>query len=142
MTTATEAGPRPVRTFEHWATARGAFLPDGRIVTAGMDRFLRLYQGDGTLDAEWLLSTEITNLVPSPDGKAVYLGDHAGYLRAWSLADGKERYRLRIHRYGVSGLAVSPDGRLVLTTDPSGLVVVWDAATGESLYPFSTQHKD
>lgn len=70
----------------------------------------------------------------SPDGRTVYsaCGVPKRFVRAWSVADGRE-----LRRFGgesmIGAIAVSPDGRLLATGEDANLVRLWDRTTGQEV---------
>lgn len=73
------------------------FLPDGRLLTTGRDRAIRLWNADGTK------AKQVTNLesLPlsisiSPDALHAFVGDFNGRLQVWKLDDMTQIHPLSI----------------------------------------------
>ncbi len=81
--------------IKNWATHGGgaesvAWLPDGRLVTTGRDKKLKLWKGDGALEREMGMLSDIgTRVAVTSDGGKLFAGDWAGSLSAFAAADGK-----------------------------------------------------
>lgn len=67
----------------------------------------------------------------SPDGQTLYSVGGDGFLRAWNVSNGKQRWGIRGHTGGILALAVSQDGKHVASGGFDGRVRLWDAASGE-----------
>lgn len=67
----------------------------------------------------------------SPDSRTLYSVGGDGFLRAWEVDGGRQRWGVRGHSGGIRALAVSPDGEHIATGGFDGRVRLWNAATGE-----------
>jgi WD40 repeat protein len=63
-----------------------------------------------------------------PASRRLASGGLRGYIRIWSLANGAELHRYKLHRSRITGLAWL-DGMRVISADRSGLVVINDLAS-------------
>lgn len=113
-----------------------SFSNDGRLlVVGGWDKTLHLIDVASFKEVRAIgLDTDVDGVVFAPDGNTViaYLRDSS--VRAWSVTDGAERWRLRKDRkdHSVNGLSISQDGaRLALTA--SDKIELWDLKTGTLL---------
>ena len=73
----------------------------------------------------------------SADGKTVAAGSADRTARAFSLADGKERWRSALHSDWVTGVAFSPDGKWAATASKDRTVKVLEADTGKLFTTFN-----
>jgi WD40 repeat protein len=108
-----------------------AFLPDGRLVTAGHDGRVTLQDpAEGkavlVLDAH---RAPITAGAVSRDGRRLATADRTGAVKLWDLPSGRERAALRGLTGLVFDLAFSPDGRLVAAGGLDTLML-WSAIRG------------
>ena len=72
-----------------------AFSHDGRLVTAGQDRRVKLWDANGkALKTFPAFPEPALQAVFTYDGKRVVAGDWSGQVRVWNVADGKEVLRL------------------------------------------------
>jgi WD40 repeat protein len=116
----------------HAQYATAAFAPGGRLVTAGGDGVVQVWENPAppaplvrhnrpVTVAEWVLG-----------GRAVLTGGGSGGLIVWDPADGT-LLRPLPHPAAVSSAAVSPDGRRAVTAAADGYARVWDLETGTQL---------
>ncbi|KOO31865.1 hypothetical protein Ctob_008001 [Chrysochromulina tobinii] len=108
--------------------------PDGRVLSAGMDSKLCLWNAAGQPRCNDLLghTGSIAKVLASADNA---LGLSAGYdksLRFWSLSSCKEVICLRAHRAPVMHLAWA--GGVLASADRDGAVVSWDVTTGDATH--------
>jgi WD40 repeat protein len=81
----------------------------------------------------------VTTVAFAPDGATLATGTggpngHAGAVRLWDVATGKEIRPFAAHPGGVTTIAVSRDGKLVATCSSSDKAVrLWDVASGREL---------
>jgi WD40 repeat protein len=105
-----------------------AVLADGRVVSCGDDRMVRVWDLAGgaarVLEGHRLA---VSALAVLPDGRVVS-GSDDRTVRVWDLVGGGVRV-LEGHRLAVSALAVLADGRVVSGGDDH-TVRVWDLAYG------------
>jgi WD40 repeat protein len=113
---------------------RVAISSDGKcIVTGGMDRLVRVWDGD-TGAVRFTLgghTTRIGAVALRRDGRRAFSGSLDCTVKVWDAQTGKELRTLRGHAKGVQSLAVSGDGKWLVSGDNGGVIIVWDAQTGE-----------
>jgi hypothetical protein len=104
------------------------FAPDGRLVTAGDDRIVRVWDlKNPQAEPLALLEQEasILSVGFAPDGRLVTAGEN-GTLRVWDLKDPQaEPLVLRGHERWILAMGISSDGQLV-TASQIGTARVWD----------------
>ncbi len=114
-----------------------AFLPDGRLVSAGYDRTVRIW--DGVKEVQRLKghTDHIHGVAASPDGTLIATGSEDRTVKLWDVARGEERATLRGHRRDVRAVAFSPDGRVLASAGFDRVVKLWDVATAKELATLS-----
>jgi len=123
-----------VMRFHDSAVNAVAFLPDGRIVTAGADAHIAIWTPDRTspdsvLDGH---SGPIASLALSPDGATLASAAWDRSVRLWPLAGGAARV-LEGHTQSVNGVAFSPDGRNVVSAGYDATLRIWPLAGGAEI---------
>ena len=100
--------------FHDGAVTATAFLPGGRLATAGQDGRVAIWNPDGT--APGTVTAEhglpVGNLAVTPDGAALLAASWDGQLQQIDLADGTVRLEVA-HRDRIAGMGVLPDGSVV-----------------------------
>lgn len=130
-----------------WTLTAMALSPDESILyTVGSDKVVQ----------RWDLKTNkqlplpdgymtIVQMLPSNDGKSLFIGDHGGWIHRWDIARGQRvQSYLKEASGGVSALAQSPDGKLLAVGRVLQDVQLWDVATGEKRLeiPLVTENPD
>ncbi len=116
-------------------------LKDHRVLTGGNDGRIVLWDEAGREVRRFAGHRRaVTGLALSPDGKTLYSSSMDRSVRAWTVADGKER---RVKQFeqtpefssGVEALAVSPDGKTLAVGYMAGvrLLSAGDFAVGDLL---------
>jgi WD40 repeat protein len=78
-------------------------------------------------------SSEVWDVVFSPDGGRLASASLDHTVRVWETATGRLLFRLTGHRGPVWAVAFSPDGRQLATGSDDETVRLWDADTGQEL---------
>ena len=78
------------------------------------------------------LSSKVSSVAMSADGKRVISGSYDGTARVWDADTGKELATLS-HEESVWSVAMSADGKRVISRSNDGTARLWDADTGKEL---------
>jgi cytochrome c len=100
--------------FHDGAVNAVAILPDGRIVTAGADARIAIWQAPAQTPQTVLEghTAPVVALAVSPDGKTLASASWDRTTRLWPLGGGAPRV-LEGHQQNVNGVAFLPDGAVV-----------------------------
>jgi WD40 repeat protein len=79
----------------------------------------------------------VTSIALSPDSKTLALGHADGALSLWSVADGREKNRIKIDMVGVTAICWSADGRSMAWGDCLGALVVAEGSEGREAARFA-----
>jgi len=109
-----------------------AFLPDGRIASAGYDATLRLWPREEGAPVVVQMPTPLNVLAVAPDGEIVAAGAD-GMVR---ILDARHEVRATIETTGspIIGLALSPDGSRIAAAAIAGSVAVIDRRQASVLF--------
>nr|HEX4317638.1 protein kinase [Kofleriaceae bacterium] len=103
-----------------------AMLPDGRFVTGGIDKTVRLWEPTGESRLLHAHKGGVWSVAVSPDGKRFASGGLDGVLAIGAL-DGAGAVRRRAgHKNHINAVAFSPDGTRVATASDDETARVWD----------------
>jgi WD40 repeat protein len=126
--------------FQHNGTLWGlAISQDGRrIVTAGDDKFVRVWNQTGKPLATFRHTDAIRSVAISPDGTSVVAAGDDRTVRVWPMPnlEAPDQRRLE-HRHQINCACFSADGRFVLTASHDQTAGLWDAATGQVVSSFA-----
>ena len=108
-------------------------LPDGRVLSAGMDSKVCLWTAAGAPKCIDLLghTGSVSKVLGSADGTVAISASYDKTVRLWSTSNGKELAKLRAHRGPIMHLAWASGGVLA-SADRDGAVVCWDVASGDA----------
>ena len=117
--------------FHDAAVNAVAYLPDGRIVTAGADGKIAIWTAgrtapDRTLEGH---TAPIAAIAVSPDGKALASASWDRTVRLWPL-DGAAPRVLEGHTQNVNGVAFTADGKAVVSAGYDATLRIWPRAGG------------
>ena len=115
------------------------FTLDGRAVTGGSDRALRLWSAsDGKLAGH---KDRVSEIAVSPMDGIIASGDWSGEIRLWDGSTGAPLRTLAKQRAPVHALRISPNGRWLLSAEEFGDWVhgarVWELATGKEVHAYA-----
>lgn len=78
----------------------------------------------------------VTEIVLSPDGSALAIGESGGALTVWDIAGNRERWHMLLGG-GVEAVAFSPDGQRLASGSRDNAARIWDAASGKQIRAIS-----
>ena len=112
-----------------WVTCV-AHLPDGRVLSGGMDSKLCLWNGAGAPKCRDLVghTGSVSQVRVATDGSLAVSAAYDKSLRVWSLGSGNCAATLRAHRAPVLQLAWGRD--VLASADRDGVLLAWDVARG------------
>jgi WD40 repeat protein len=111
-----------------------AVSPNGRaLVVCAASEITRWSLPDGRLLRRAPSPSGSYRLLHSPDGRALYVGEHSGDILRLDPATLTERGILRGHGAEVVDLTFSPDGRQMASASWDNTARLWDVRTGTTL---------
>jgi len=82
------------------------------------------------------VSSPVTSLAFSPDGKTLAVSSRDRVIRLWDPATGKEGKELAGHLSFVNSIAFSPDGKKLVSGGNDATARLWDATSGKEISRF------
>jgi WD40 repeat protein len=122
-----------------------AFSPDGRLLTSGSYKEIKLWDvASGSLVRTLTGHTgNVSSVAFSPDGRLLASGSRDDTIKLWDVASGSLVRTLSGHTGDVTSVAFSPDGRLLASGSCSqrnssgyciqGEIKLWDVASGREV---------
>ena len=119
--------------FHDGAVNAVAFLPDGRIVTAGEDGRVALWTAGRQVPDTVLLGHEgpVSAVAVAPDGGSIATASWDRTVRLWSLRDGKVRV-FRGHQQNVNAVGFTPDATALVSAGYDATVRFWPINEAEA----------
>ena len=117
-----------------WVTCV-SYLPDGRVVSGGMDNKLCVWGKSGARCVDLVgHSGSVSSVCVSASGSHVVSASYDKTVRVWNAQRGSEVTSLRGHKGPVLGIQWCSEGSgLLLTGDRSGMACIWDLERGDAL---------
>jgi len=121
-----------------------AVTPDERRIIAGYrDGTVRMWDASSGEEVAVLRPVErrhpgqpqecadvVEALEVTPDGRRAVIGDAAGTLRVWNVANGHVKTIASAHQRIISTLAITPDGQWIVSGSEDGTIRQWDIDSG------------
>mmetsp|Transcript_43659 Transcript_43659/g.70941 ORF Transcript_43659/g.70941 Transcript_43659/m.70941 type:complete len:343 (+) Transcript_43659:278-1306(+) len=114
-----------------WVTCI-TYLPDGRVVSGGMDSKLCLWESRGAKCIDLTgHQGSISGIKASANGKAMVSASYDTTLRVWETSHGKELLALRGHTGPI--LDFTWNGSLCASSSRDSTARLWDITTGQAI---------
>src|SRR4051812_2246844 len=112
-----------------------AFGPEGRTISGGVDRTMRLWDlKTGKQAGVFAGHTEgVRNVAYSEKARLAATCSWDRSIRLWDLETGKAVRTLTGHTDVVPSVCFSPDGKRLLSSSFDGTLRIWDVQTGKEL---------
>ncbi len=132
---------RKIRSQQMWKNARCliAVSPDERHVLVSGGRKLAPLMTAATWQKEFNLAEEddiVTTASFDLANTVAFTGNSLGTIAIWSLTDGKEIRRSKLHTGPIYAIAVTPDGQHVASAGSDRVIRLWDRRNGELVASF------
>lgn len=116
----------------HEGTIKTLDVLDGRLVTAGADRVVRLTDPNGAVEAVFDGHDDLVNSVRASPAGWVATGSRDHRVRVWHPPSDEQRV-LAAHDHWVMGVAWDPSGQRVASVSEDRTLRVWDVRDGTEL---------
>ena len=122
-----------VMRFHEGAVNAVAILPDGRLLTAGEDAHIAIWQPGAQQPARIFEGHQgpVVSIAVSPDGSLIASASWDRTVRVWSIAGGAPRI-FEGHQQNVNGVAFMPDGKFLVSAGYDATVRIWPLAGGSA----------
>jgi cytochrome c len=117
--------------FHDAAVNAVAFLPGGRIATAGADGKIAFWTPGKPQPDTWLEghTGPVAAIAVSPDGKTLASASWDRTVRLWPLPQGRSRV-LEGHTQNVNGVSFTPDGKSMVSAGYDATLRIWPMSGG------------
>ena len=128
------SGDEVARMTQEDKVSKVAFSPDGKYLATACCKIARVWDAaSGEQIASMTHEETVSDVAFSPDGQRLATTDHAGTVRVWDPANGREVVRRMKHKDDAYSVAFSPDGKYLITAGEDSTTRVWDADTGDEV---------
>jgi WD40 repeat protein len=130
--------PSPAERDVHRTCVNGlVFLPDDRLVSAGCDGTLKIWDWQQSLSPQVLIqrSQRANCLCLAPDGRHLAAGWEDGVLQLIDVTSAEPTIDVRVAETGLETIAISPNGERLAVGGDDPRVHLLDAHTGVQLLP-------
>ena len=120
--------PRPVKSVEFSADSRFMFTVNGDH-SAGIWTARPKISEVSTLSDAGKTVTNVTRVLPSPDGKYLAVGTTTGQVKVFDIANRRKICDLNDHEAPVAPVGFTHDGNTLITVDDDGVIIEWSTAS-------------
>jgi cytochrome c len=115
--------------FHEGAVNAVALLPGGRLLTAGEDARIAIWQPGAQQPARIFEGHQgpVVSIAVSPDGSLIASASWDRTVRVWPIAGGAPRV-FEGHQQNVNGVAFMPDGKFLVSAGYDATVRIWPIA--------------
>ena len=110
-----------------------AFGPDGKILSGGLDKTVRLWSRDGECIVLGRHEGAVYAVAFSPDGETAASAGGDDLIYIWDMAQKRCLRKLEGHTDDVRSIDFSPNGKVLLSGGWDKTVRVWDTQTGKAM---------
>ncbi len=108
-----------------------ALSPDGTLLASGGYRVVKLWQrAPNTRTSDWSLSSGVSALAVSDDGKWLAAGTTGNQIELWDMLTGKQVATLAGHTGVVSGVQFTRDGQRLYSCSLDQSIRCWECPSG------------
>lgn len=84
--------------------------------------------------------SKIECLILNKEGNVLISGDHAGYIKFWSIPDGKLLYSIKAHNSIVNCITLSNSGTKLVSSGSDGTVKLWSIAAQKLINSYNAPY--